>query len=543
MNNIDNNITDITDKIIKDIYTDIEISKKLIFDFKISFLNNDIINNKLEVIGIKKYILFNLFDSFGQTMNNIEQKIIKLKSEIINIFQNNHNFYETHNSNSSTVIYKNKLPLYKYNYLAENFNTNDFYNNMNYKYLDKNNNTYNRDKTCKNNIISEHIYNKILQENNNNNKKTKNNINNDNHRMKNNGVILRKINSFNNDNSKIFLNNKSNNNEKDIISRSTTVGLGTGTEINNTNYSYLNLNNDKQNKEKLSNNYSTLSEDLKFNHYSNKNKNNNNYYKIEKTFDISNDSDIKIKSPLREVIKKISKNKNQINASFSNFFNMTYGKHNKSFDLNNKTNMSDSLIDKIKNSENLILYFSEKYGEGNFNTFLNNYKNNKISHELVEKEINMIDKIIDNNIKSNNRNVRNNNNNIRNDKYKKKYGKSIDTIIKNNRNSSYIKNTNKTHKNNKNYKNDRNKTFYQMTQKNYKTGNPSFRDDSKNNFEKNNLNITNRNVKGLKISSSFGEHYLKTDGVNNNKIKNMLPTNYFFDNNRINFTYKSFKNE
>ena len=82
MNNIDNYLTDITDKIIKDIYADIEMPKKLIFDFKISFLNNDIINDKFEVIAIKKFILFNLFDSIEQTMKNIEQKIIKIKSEI-----------------------------------------------------------------------------------------------------------------------------------------------------------------------------------------------------------------------------------------------------------------------------------------------------------------------------------------------------------------------------------------------------------------------------------------------------------------------------
>jgi hypothetical protein len=82
MNNIDNYLTDITDKIIKDIYADIEMPKKLIFDFKISFLNNDIINDKFEVIAIKKFILFNLFDSIEQTMKNIERKIIKIKSEI-----------------------------------------------------------------------------------------------------------------------------------------------------------------------------------------------------------------------------------------------------------------------------------------------------------------------------------------------------------------------------------------------------------------------------------------------------------------------------
>ena len=83
--NIDNNIVG---NIIKEIYTDIGLSKKFIFDFKLSFLKNNC-NTKLETIAIKKIVLFNLFDSFELTIKNIEKKIIKLQKEFNKIFKSN----------------------------------------------------------------------------------------------------------------------------------------------------------------------------------------------------------------------------------------------------------------------------------------------------------------------------------------------------------------------------------------------------------------------------------------------------------------------
>ena len=111
----------ITDQLIKDIYADIELSKKIIFDFKLSCLNNNIINNKLDIIAIKKLILLNLFESFERITNNIEQKIKKLRDEINCILKNNDkNFFFLYiNNNSMNIIYKNNLPQYIY-YILEN---------------------------------------------------------------------------------------------------------------------------------------------------------------------------------------------------------------------------------------------------------------------------------------------------------------------------------------------------------------------------------------------------------------------------------------
>ena len=102
---------------------------------------------------------------------------------------------------------------------------------------------------------------------------------------------------------------------------------------------------------------------------------NQNYFNIEETSSINNEPEIKIKSPIREIIKKIIKNKNKINESFLNYSTISGNKHNKSFNFNKK---EDSIISKIKYSELLILYFSKKYGKGDFNVFLNEFKRNKI---------------------------------------------------------------------------------------------------------------------------------------------------------------------
>ena len=66
------------------------------------------------------------------------------------------------------------------------------------------------------------------------------------------------------------------------------------------------------------------------------------------------------------------------------------------------TKKADSIVSKINHSENLILYFSEKYGDGDFNVFLNENERNKISKELIKREINTLEK----SIKKNNKNTR-----------------------------------------------------------------------------------------------------------------------------------------
>ena len=547
-NNFVNTDNNIVGNIINDIYTDIGLSKKFIFDFKLSFLNNNF-NTNLETIAIKKIVLFNLFDSFELTIKNIKKKIIKLQKEINNIFKSNtlsnNNYYDINKSTN----YKNQILQHKLNYNMNN-NNNDLNDNGKNSlqninitnFLDISNhinpaNTYRKELyTSKININSnnsnKNIYNEIYQENN---RKKNNNNNTDIYNPRIQGKIIKKINSFNTENKNNNCNNYENTNNS-LMDKTDSIFNKTNKSIKDYNYPYIN--NIKQNKEMLIKNNSAISENLKYKNYLKKinmskdsNTSNNNYYKMEQTPDINKDSDIKIKSPIREVIKKLIKNKNQINESFSNFCSMTYGIQNKSFDLNDKNNKGDSLIERIKNSENLYFYFSEKYGDGDFNTFLNNYKKNKISHQLVDKEISVLDKIIDNN---NNTNVNNKNiNNFQNDNYKKNFGKSTD-LIKNNKNAPYRTMKNKTNVINRTFN-----QFEKKQQKKYRTDTPSNRGYKKNNNEKNNLSNKIRNTRGHQISSSVISNYLKTD-ESNNKMKNIIPHNYILEN-KNNFTYKRFK--
>ena len=181
-NNFVNTDNNIVGNIINDIYTDIRLSKKFIFDFKVSFLNNNF-NTNLETIAIKKIVLFNLFDSFELTIKNIKKKIIKLQKEINNIFKSNslsnNNYYDINKSTN----YKNQILQHKLNYNMNN-NNNDLNDkgknslqNINItNFLDISNhinpaNTYRKELyTSKININSnnsnKNIYNKIYQENN-----------------------------------------------------------------------------------------------------------------------------------------------------------------------------------------------------------------------------------------------------------------------------------------------------------------------------------------------------------------------------------------
>ena len=253
-----------------------------------------------------------------------------------------------------------------------------------------------------------------------------------------------------------------------------------------------------------------------------KNDNNRNSYKNEQQIDLNNDINIKLKSPIREIIKKLIKNKNQINESFSNYFNMSNGLHNKSYDFkNNNNSKSPKIIDKIKKSGKLKKYFSDKYGGGDFNIFLNKYNLNKINHEIIGKELDII-------IENNNNNNNNNTNNIKNYIYKSNLVNSKRFIKRN-------KNNNKTSIESNKKKKLKNNTIDQMNkiQKIYKTETPSNRDTKKSNNQRNNNNIMkyfkNRNFSDYQNAWYFVTNFSQTDAFNN-KIKEVINQNSINEN-------------
>ena len=506
--------------IIKDIYSEILLSKKLIFDFKCTFLNNNY-NLKSEVIAIRKYVLFNIFDSFNQTLKNIEEKIFELEEKINlnlkNIYNLNEKSFKNEEINNLIEQRKPNQEIKNNNNYKEYYSSDIFKNNKNndlinhhnkikqntdmIKYLNKKNNKLKVEFSPKEIDLSSKINNNYKTKENNNinidlyhqNSNKKSLYENINYNCRNPGTIIKKINTFNTEKLNYINKNNINNNENPYNNN---LKIKEQNLINQNNiiynYNYPYINNGSIVK---SNSY--VSENINSNNYLNKNNilndTNNKYYKNEKAAINNRTPNIKIKNPIREVIKKLIKNQNQINESFNNYCNLTNALQNKSFDLNNNNinneiniKNNDILIDKIKNSENLRKYFSEKYGEGDFNKFFNKYKKGQISKELIKNEIFTVEKIIEKN------------NNLIQNYNKKNLGNSSDFIkstqnkIKRKRN--HIKNRTIDHK-------DKNKIIY-------RTGTPSNRESKIIYNHKNNFSNKKGNFRKYHIASSFVSNYL-----------------------------------
>ena len=112
-----------------------------------------------------------------------------------------------------------------------------------------------------------------------------------------------------------------------------------------------------------------------------KNKVNNNEIK----------KDVELKSSIREILKKLKKNSPSSKKYYSN-----------------NNNKIENILNQIQNSQNLIQYFSEKYGKGDFNIFINKFNNKNLDLKIIENEINIISKIVENN-NNNALNKKNNN--------------------------------------------------------------------------------------------------------------------------------------
>ena len=541
------NKDNITAEIIKELFIDIDSSKKFTFDFKSSFLNNNF-NNTIGVIAIKRHILLKLLDSFEQTLKNIEQKLILLEK---NINDNKKNF-NTHTNNKA----KSEDNMSCENKAEEPVNEMHFQNDLSLNDLDKNKHLINRIK--KRNKINHVNHNDYFKKNyslnsgsyqneffqnqinyinnmNNYNYKINNNMslksdNNDNiknyphygnYTLKNPEIISKKFYNFNDNNNTFnninpirdYANNKVFSNSSFQKGHNSVIKVENNFINYKDNCQFLNER-ETNNEESYNNSLPKTLNPNKFSIYLNKKNSlkmdeNENYFNIEETSSINNGPEIKIKSPIREIIKKIIKNKNKINESFLNYSTISGNRHNKSFNFNKK---EDSIISKIKNSENLILYFSEKYGDGDFNAFLNEYERNKISKELIKREINTLEK----SIKKNNKNT----------------GISLNGLNAIESSNRFVKKRKITpYKKDKKKLNLKNKTIEQIkkNQKIYRTLTPTSRENDKEinqrNYNNNFLNKKNN------ISNSFGRNHLKDlkDEKKDNKIE-VNPQDFPFEN-------------
>jgi hypothetical protein len=89
--------------------------------------------------------------------------------------------------------------------------------------------------------------------------------------------------------------------------------------------------------------------------------------------------EIKPKSPFRKALRTLI-HENKLSQ--------------KSYDYSNKVN-KDDILNKIKESEKCKKYFSEKYGEGSYFTFLNKYKIGKLDRMQIKNEFKIISNILE----------------------------------------------------------------------------------------------------------------------------------------------------
>ena len=151
-----------------------------------------------------------------------------------------------------------------------------------------------------------------------------------------------------------------------------------------------------------------------------------------------------IKIPIRQSLRKIisigNKNENKENNINNNSNNLINDE---------KGNKIKNIISKINSEESCKIYLSNKYSKGEYNQFLKMLNNNEIDFDSLENEIKIITDLIntDRNIRKQRNNIYKNNNNIFN-----------------NNNNKYIKSSNHSRNNSKGknifYSNDENPNEY-----------------------------------------------------------------------------------
>ena len=382
-----------TDKNIRAFLSEIDNKKKFINSFKKRYLNNLKIKN--DTIAIK----FNSLNNFVKEF----ERAITLSLEIILSYQEDLHFNEINKNNTIPIKIKNgnETSIKKMKNLSNGNNNysdnkknetylkgknNILFNNRNGKPLtfrtqsievDKNNNIYNQEKINENNDEFNSCNNSFLFKKYSFNKS--NNIQNDNtpyHLYLKNQMnyLMDKRNFYN---IMKFSENSYKNNFPSLKER-TLKTLYNLEYIN----SRKNKNENNKNDEILKQNNDDNIFDL--------NKNNVNYdRKVNK---------IKTKTPIRRALRALIKEKKLFNKSCHQIRN-NFNKKNVII-INDD---ADDLIKEIEKSKKYKLYFSEKYGEGNYYNFLNKYRNGEINQKEIKNELNIISNVFD--LKRKNENI------------------------------------------------------------------------------------------------------------------------------------------
>jgi hypothetical protein len=384
---INENDNRLPEKVIEDILLDINSKKFIIKEFKEKYLNCDFSNanfknyfkEKKDDVVIKIGDMKQLLEFFQQTVSISIKAIVFL---LIKIKMNNsNNLYksptlfkyinkdEIKNLNSYSINYNNNKPILT---KKDTFKKINLTKNINQSYNQKSN----KDDKNKN-------YNELI------NNPRRANINN-----------LKK---------RIIIDESNKNNLEGIISK-------TGLMLNNSNNLNTNFGNYIKNLKEnipMNNNNSSymFKTDLtpqmmpkKIKYFEKEKDTNTNLYinNNTKKFDFVKIKNLKykIKSPLRQTLKEMVK-KQKIRAKMYKIPGCNFVKSKAknrstiSYKEEYKSEALSSFNDEIK-FNNYKIFFAEKYGDGNYNNFLRKYRANKINKLMIENELQILSKMINN---------------------------------------------------------------------------------------------------------------------------------------------------
>ena len=385
------------EKVIEDILLDINSKKFIIKEFKEKYLNCDLSNatfknyfkEKKDDVVIKIGDMNQLLEFFQQTVSISIKAIVFL---LIKIKMNNSN-----NPYKSPTLFKyiNKDEI-------KNLYSYSINNNSNKPTLTKKD-TFKKINFTKNNNQSQNQKPNQGEKNNNYNQPINN---------------TRRAN-ISNLKKRIIIDDSNKNNIEGIISK---TGLILNNSNNlNTNFSNY-LKNIKENVPININNSSymmktdltpqMMAKKIKYFEKEKEKDANSNLYNNNNTkkFDFVKIKNLKykIKSPLRQTLKEMVK-KQKIRAKMYKMpgSNFTKSKNKSrstiSYKEEHKNEAISSFNDEIK-FNNYKIFFAEKYGDGNYSNFLRKYKSNKINRLMIENELQILSKMVNNNSTNSNSN-------------------------------------------------------------------------------------------------------------------------------------------
>ena len=399
------------EEVIQTLYDTIKSKNEIINYFR---KNNNINNEKEQLITIQRLKLIDFIDEFEITVSQSLQAIQTLQIELSNLKENKEGKL-INRTNLDSKIENSNLNL-------SNLNSIYYCNKLNIQQKEKKelkkeieNRSININKTNDliNKIISNETklnfdYSKLASKINNNESELSliTNPNNTNYIKEKNNVLK--------DDEKLIP-------EVEISDITVDDNLNNKNDLNNISISTIKTKNNENKKIKTQSSNIILSES------------NEQEPEIEQ-----------IKIPIRQSLRKIinigNKNENKENNINNNSNNLINDE---------KGNKIKNIISKINSEESYKIYLSNKYSKGEYNQFLKMLNNNEIDFDSLENEIKIITDLIntDRNIRKQRNNIYKNNNNIFN-----------------NNNNKYIKSSNHSRNNSKGknifYSNDENPNEY-----------------------------------------------------------------------------------